>query len=245
MSDGLLLVHAFPVDARMWDQQVEAFAGVPVIAPHLPGFGGTEGPDVMTMSSGAERCLAEADRAGFDRFVLCGLSMGGYVSFEIFRRASDRILALCLANTRSGADADEAKEGRRALAERLGSEGNGFLVERPPPLLSDHAEPALWERVKALIAGQPAGSIAAAALGMAERRDSTEDLGSIRVPSLVITSADDTLIPPAATTPMAEQIPGAELVTIPAAGHLSNLEAPHEFNAALAALLQRVGLGPG
>src|SRR5438552_14935582 len=153
----------------MWDQQVEAFAGVPVIAPHLPGFGGTAGPEVMTMAAAAERCLEEADRAGLDRFVMCGLSMGGYVALEIQRRAADRVLAICLANTRAGADTEEAQSTRKALAERLVAEGNGFLVDKPPPLLTDHAEPALWERVKQMISEQPARSIAAAALGMAER----------------------------------------------------------------------------
>lgn len=245
MTDGLLLIHAFPVDARMWDQQVEAFAGVPVIAPHLPGFGGTAGPDLMTMQSAAERCLSEADGAGIDRFVLCGLSLGGYVALEIQRRAPDRILGICLANTRSGADTEEARSTRKALAERLAAEGNGFLVDKPPPLLSDHAEPALWARVRQMISEQPAEAIAAAALGMAERPDSTGDLSGIGVPALVITSDEDTLIPASATTPMAEQIPDAELVTIPGVGHLSNLEAPEAFDAALAGLLERTGLGPG
>jgi len=241
MTDGLLLLHAFPLDARMWEPQLGALAdAVPVVAPHLPGFGGTPGDgDVMTMRAAAGRCLEALDAAGVDRAVVCGLSMGGYVALELWRQAGDRFLGLVLANTRAGADSEEGAAGRRALAERLRNEGNGFLVESPPPLLSTAASPELWDRVRELIAGQPASSIAAAALGMAERPDSTADLGGIRVPTLVVTSDGDTLIPPAATSPMAEQIPGADLQVISGAGHLSNLEAPEAFSELVAAHLER------
>ena len=241
MSDGVLLVHAFPLDARMWEPQLGALAdALPVVAPHLPGFGGTEpAGDVMTMSAAAGRCLDALDGADVDRAVVCGLSMGGYVAFELWRRAPERFAGLVLANTRAGADSQEGAAGRKALADRLRAEGNGFLVASPPPLLSADASDELWARVRELIQGQPADAIAAAALGMAERPDSTPDLASITVPSLVITARGDTLIPPEATTPMADQIPGAELASIDGAGHLSNLEAPGEFDELLARHVER------
>ncbi len=160
-----------------------------------------------------------------DRAVVCGLSMGGYVAFELWRRARERFAGLVLANTRAGADSEEGAAGRRTLAARLVAEGSDFLVESPPPLLSEHASDELRRRVRELIAAQPAAAIAAAALGMAERPDSTPDLAAIDVPTLVITSDLDTLIPAAATSPMADQIPGAELAVIDGVGHLSNLEA--------------------
>jgi pimeloyl-ACP methyl ester carboxylesterase len=90
---------------------------------------------------------------------------------------------------------------------------------------------------------QPAEAIAAAVLGMAERPDSTADLAGIDVPVLVITSTMDTLIPPEATAPIADAVPDGELVTIQGAGHLSSLEAPERFDAALERLLARCGLG--
>jgi pimeloyl-ACP methyl ester carboxylesterase len=240
VTDGVLLIHAFPLDARMWDPQLAVLDGVPVLAPHLPGFGGTPGAgDVMSMASAAERCLEALDADGVDRAVVCGLSMGGYVAFELWRRAPDRFAGLILANTRAGADTEEGAAGRRALAERLLAEGNGFLVESPPPLLSEHANDELWRRVRELIAAQPAASIAAASLGMAERPDSTPDLATIDVPTLVVTSDGDALIPAGATSPMADQIPGAELAVIDGAGHLSNLEAAGAFDELLAHHLER------
>jgi 3-oxoadipate enol-lactonase len=244
VSAGLLLVHAFPLDARMWEPQLAAFSdALPVVAPHLPGFGGTEGAgETMTMEAAAARCVEALDQAGLERAIVCGLSMGGYVALAFWRRAPDRVAGIALANTRAGADTDEGAAGRRALADRLRSEGNGFMVEQPPALLSDGASQELRQRVRALIADQPAESIAAAALGMAERVDSTADLATIDVPALVVTSDADTLIPAELTAPMAEQIPGAKLVVIGGAGHLSNLEQPGDFDEALAGLLARSGL---
>jgi 3-oxoadipate enol-lactonase len=243
-AGGLLLVHAFPLDARMWEPQVTLLETlVPVVAVNLPGFGGT--PDagrVMSMAVAADRCLSELDAAKVETAVVCGLSMGGYVAFELWRRARARIAGLVLANTRAGADTPEGTEGRRALAERVLMEGNGFLAEGPPPLLSEGAPDHLRATVRRWIADQPAGSIAAAALGMAERPDSTPDLPGIDVPTLVVTSTRDTLIPPEVSSPMAEQIPGADLALIEGAGHLSSLEAPETFEELVEAHLDRCGL---
>jgi pimeloyl-ACP methyl ester carboxylesterase len=235
MTDGLVLLNGWPLDATMWDQQLaDLRATGPVIAPNMPGFGGAPlMTPVMSMDAAADRAADEAATAGFNRVVLCGLSMGGYVALAFWRRYRDRVIGLVLANTKSGADDDAGKERRRALAQRLRTEGNGFLADTPPPLLSENAPVALWERVQATIRAQPAEAIAAAALGMAERPDSTPDLAGIDVPTLVITSTGDALIPPDATTPIAQQVPGARLEVIDGAGHLSNLEAPEAFTALL------------
>jgi pimeloyl-ACP methyl ester carboxylesterase len=231
MTTGLLLLHGWPMDASMWDEQVrELGSATTVVAPNMPGFGGTPAAgDVMTMDVGADTAAEALRSAGVDRAIVCGLSMGGYVALALWRRHRDLVSGFVFANTRAGADDDAGKERRRALAERLRAEGNRFLVESPPPLLSAEARPELWDRVKSVTAAQPAEAIAAAALGMAERPDSTADLPGIDVPTLVITSSGDTLIPPEATSPMADQIPGARLEVIEGAGHLSNLEAPQEF----------------
>jgi 3-oxoadipate enol-lactonase len=244
VTDTLLLLHGFPVDGSMWDVQVQALSGtIQVLAPSLPGFGTQPGAgNVMTMEVAARRCLEALETAQAERVVACGLSMGGYVAFELWRRAPERLAGLVLSNTRSGAD-DEAGRGRRyALAERLEAEGNGFLVESPGPLLTEDADEELWKRVRDTIAAQPAEALAAAARGMAERPDSTGDLGGISVPTLVITSTADQLIPPEATTLLAEQIPNAQLEVIEGVGHLSNMEAPGEFTLLLERHLTLCGL---
>lgn len=239
----LLLVHAWPVDAAMWDEQVNALGGeVDVLAPHLPGFGGTPiVGDVMTMDAAAEFLTGELDRAGAERAVVCGLSIGGYVAFSLWRRHRQRIAALALADTRAEPDDEAGKERRRTVAETARNQGSGAIAENPPALLSEGADPALWERVKDMIRRQPRESIAAAALGMAERPDSRPDLGEIDVPTTVIVGSADTLTPPPMSEAMAEAIRDAELVTLTRAGHLSNLEDPRGFTSALRALIQRAG----
>jgi 3-oxoadipate enol-lactonase len=237
----LLLVHAFPVDASMWTAQVEALGDEHgVLAPSLPGFGGTPPVgEVMTMDAAADRLAQELDAAGADRAVVCGLSMGGYVAFSLWRRHRARVAGLVLANTRAEPDDEAGKERRRAVADKARGEGSEAIAESPPPLLSEGADDALWERVKAMIRAQPGGSIAAASLGMAERPDSGPILGEIDVPTAVVTSTGDTLIPPDVSSPMADVLPDADLVILDDAGHLSNLEDPKGFNAAVRAVLSR------
>ncbi len=241
MTDGLLLIHGWPLDGRMWESQRSAFRDrILVAAPHLPGFGGTAsaGP-VMTMAAAADRCMDALETAGVDRAVVCGISMGGYVAFELWRRQRGLFSGLVLANTRAGADNEEGRSKRLALAERLRSEGSGFLLENPPPLLSDAASPEVRRRVMEIFTEQPADAIAAASLGMAERPDSTPDLASIDVPTAVVTSSADALIPPEMTTPLADAIAGAELTVLEGAGHMSGLEDPEGFNTALERTLER------
>jgi pimeloyl-ACP methyl ester carboxylesterase len=240
VTTPILMVHAFPVDAGMWEPQLSAIAGRAIVAPNLPGFGGTESSEpVMTMRAGARACIDALNEADIDRAVVCGLSMGGYVAFELWRRYRDRVAGLVLANTRADADDEARVQARNDLAAKLVAEGNAFLAENPPPLLSENAPDVLWKQVRRSIARQPARSIAAAALGMAERQDSTPDLAGIDVPTLVITSDADTLIPAEATTPIADAVPGAVLATIEGAGHLSNLEGAGDFNRLLAAHARR------
>ena len=239
----LLLIHAFPVDAGMWDDQISELSGdAHVLAPSLPGFGGTPAAgDVLTMDAAADFLAGELDRSGTEKAVVCGLSMGGYIAFSLWRRHRDRIAGLALADTRAEPDDDAGKEKRRGLAEKVRAEGSAPVAEAPPPLLSENADPALWDRVKQMIRRQSGEAIAAAALGMAERPDSTPILGEINVPTTVIVGGGDTLTPPEMSETIAKGITGSELVTLEGAGHLSNLEDPEGFTRALRDLLARSG----
>lgn len=241
-ADGVLLIHAFPLDASMWEPQRQAFAAeTKVVAVNLPGFGGAASAgEVMTMSAAADVAAAAARDAGLARALVVGLSMGGYVALALWRQHPGLVAGFVFANTKAEADDEAGKERRRQLAARLRAEGNGFMVASPPPLLSEQPPPGLLDQVKGIIAKQPAASIAAAALGMAERPDSTPDLASITVPTLVITSSKDTLIPADATKPLADGIKGAKYEVLDGAGHLSNLEAADAFNELLREHLKRL-----
>jgi pimeloyl-ACP methyl ester carboxylesterase len=239
----LLLIHAFPVDAGMWDDQISELSGdAHVLAPSLPGFGGTPAAgDVLTMDAAADFLAGELDRAGTEKAVVCGLSMGGYIAFSLWRRHRDRIAGLALADTRAEPDDEAGKEKRRGLAAKVRTEGSEPVAEAPPPLLSENADPALWDRVKQMIRRQSGDAIAAAALGMAERPDSLSILGEIDVPTTVIVGGGDTLTPPEMSETIAKGITGSELITLEGAGHLSNLEDPEGFTGALRDLLRRSG----
>jgi 3-oxoadipate enol-lactonase len=239
----LLLVHAWPLDASMWDEQVAALKGeVDVLAPSLPGFGGTPpAGELVTMEAMANALVAELDRAGAGRAVVCGLSIGGYAAFALWRLHRERIAGLVLADTRAEADDQTGKDRRRTIAETVKARGSEWMADNPPPLLSEGAAPELWERVKGIIRRQPAHAIAAAALGMAERTDSRPILGEIDVPTAVIVGSADTLTTPEMSRTIADGIPGSELSVLEGAGHLSNLEEPGGFTEAVRSLLRRVG----
>jgi pimeloyl-ACP methyl ester carboxylesterase len=229
---GILMLHAFPLDSGMWSRQVDGLsASVPVVPVDLPGFDGAPLAEPEGwMDKAADRAAAALNGTGIDRVVVCGLSMGGYVAFSFWRRHRDLVAGLVFANTRADADDEAARERRRGMAERLRAEGSGFLLESPPPLLSEQAPEALWDEVRTHIERQPPEAIARAALGMAARADSAADLAGIDVPVLVITADADTLIAPEISQRIADGIPGSKLAVITGAGHLSNLEAPDEFN---------------
>jgi 3-oxoadipate enol-lactonase len=240
---ALVLIHAFPLDASMWDGEIQALVrDTHVLAPSLPGFGGTApAGDILTVDAMADHVAAAMDREGVGRAVVAGCSMGGYAAFAMWRRHRDRIAGLALVDTRAEPDDQDGRERRRQAAALVRSAGSDAIADGPPPLLSDRAEPALWDRVKDIIRRQPPGAIAAASLGMAERPDSRPLLPEIDVPTSVIVGELDTLTPPPMSEAMAEAIPGAELVVVEGAGHVSNLEAPEAFLAAIRGLLARVG----
>ncbi len=246
MATGLLLLHAFPLDHDMWAPQVSALERwLPIVAPDFPGFGKAAASTFLPTIDGAADAAADAlTRAGLDDAVVCGLSMGGYVALAFWRRHRERVAGMVLANTRGDADAEPARERRRALARRLRQEGN-VLVNEPPPLLSDRAPAEVAMLVKRIIANQSAQAIAAASEAMAERPDSTPNLRELSVKALVVSAEHDTLIPPDITKAMAAQIPGNRFALIAGAGHLSNLEQPDAFNELLREHLRRCGVIEG
>ncbi|HET7272318.1 MAG TPA: alpha/beta fold hydrolase [Rubrobacter sp.] len=245
-EDPLVLLHAFPLNGRMFESQMTAFSGArSVVAPDYPGFGRSPRtpaqPDVHYYAEGIRTLL---DRLHLERVVLGGVSLGGYVAFECMRLFPERVSALVLANTRPEPDSEEMRETRNEMALRVAQEGVEVLVKLQmerllaPATLQNDEE--LVENVRAMILeNSPDGAVAA--LGaMRERPDSTPLLGQIGVPTLVVGGEEDGTSTPEVMGAMAAKIPEARHVTIPNAGHLSNLEAPEKFNAALEEFLKSI-----
>ena len=242
----LLLIHGFPHDHALWEPQLDGLQDAArVIAPDLRGFGLVEEiPQVMTMDDYAADIKALLDQLGIEKAVIGGLSMGGYVALAFAANYPEALRGLVLCNTRAVADNEQARAGRYATAQKALDEGMVPIAEAMlPKMISERsalANPDLSMAVENLIARQSPEAVAAAARGMAIRPDRTTVLADIKVPVLVITGSADTLIPPAESEAMASKIPDCEVVVIPNVAHLSNLEDPEAFNAAVRKFLVRV-----
>jgi 3-oxoadipate enol-lactonase len=241
----LLLVHGFPFDHTMWQGQIDAFSGrCRVIAPDLRGFGKSgAGEDLVSMEQMADdlAMLLEALKIR-EPVVLCGLSMGGYIAFEFWRKYSDRLQSLIFCDTRASADKPGAAASRLTMADQVFREGPQLLVEAMlPKLFSPQTSidrPQIVEEIERVMLKTDPRGIAAAARGMAQRRDFTAELEKIRCPTLVLVGADDQLSPPEEMQAFSAAIPNAEYRIIPQAGHLSPLEQPAATNAAIEAFMK-------
>ncbi|HVF03710.1 MAG TPA: alpha/beta hydrolase [Frankiaceae bacterium] len=244
---AVVLLHAFPLNASMWAPQREALAGdYRVICPDQRGFGGTQlGHDEPSLDEVADDVVAMLDARKVDRFVLGGLSMGGYVAMALLRRHPERVSGLVLADTKASADSPEAAANRLRIADAVVEAGNASLLvdEVLPKLLGTttrESRPLVWGRIKALVERAPAYAVAWAQRAMAARPDSFDTLRSVTVPALVVVGDEDQLSTPEEARAMADALPDARLVTIPLAGHLTNVEAPEEFTATLLEFLAAV-----
>jgi pimeloyl-ACP methyl ester carboxylesterase len=246
----LILVHAFPLSADMWRPQIGHVPdGWRFIAPDLHGFGGGV-PDAAASLRGdaeiddyARDVIALMDALGIETAVIGGLSMGGYVTFAVFRQAPARFAGVILADTKAQADTPEGQAGRRAMSATLRSKGVSAVVdELLPKLLGEttHRErPQVLADARRLMEANHPDAIAAALHALMTRPDSTPDLPRISCPALVIVGQEDVVTPAADAELLAHSIPRAELVVLPRVGHLSNLEAPDWFSSALARFLSR------
>jgi pimeloyl-ACP methyl ester carboxylesterase len=240
----LLLVHGFPLNHSMWQFQVPRFsANRRVIAPDLRGFGKSEViGDKVTMQQFADDLDSLITALGVDQpIAFCGLSMGGYIGWEFYRRHRDRLSHLVLCDTRAEADSDAVIRGRLMMAARVAEEGPGFIPQTMLPKLfapeTFEQNPELVETAKQVILATSPGGIAAAQRGMASRNSATEILGRMDLPVLLIGGEHDAITPSDEMRRTAAAIPNAQFVEIPGAGHMTPWENPTAFNHAVESFL--------
>jgi YbgC/YbaW family acyl-CoA thioester hydrolase len=226
-----VLVHGFPFDRTMWRHQMAALTRWKRIAPELRGFGTSDAPTGGgSMARYADDLIAVLDALEVQQAVFCGLSMGGYILFEVWRRYRDRVRALVLADTRAESDTPEGKRARDEMIGVAKSEGQEGIAKRMIPKLLAAAtlqtQPEVERQVREMIQRASVPGIVAALEAMKERPDSRPLLSDITVPTLVLVGAEDALTPPPLSRAMADAIPGARYAEVSVAGHLAPLEQP-------------------
>ena len=228
MTSHLLLLPGLLCDARLWRDAVSGLPAQPMVADF------TQDDSIAAMAS---RALASAP----PRFALAGLSMGGYVAFEIMRQAPDRVTHLALLDTSARADDDARKETRRKGIEMV---GQGRFIGVSRGLLANLVAPhtlgtPLAEEVQAMAERVGPQAYIRQQNAIMNRPDSRPGLGAISVPTLVGVGELDRLTPPDLAAEMANAIADAELVRFPGAAHLPTMEAPRAVGDAMRAWLAR------
>ena len=244
----LLLLHAFPLGAGMFERQVVSIpAAWRLITPDLRGFGGSTDPETSGTPSIDEYAADVVDllaELGITRAVVGGVSMGGYATFAVLRRAPELVEAVVLADTLAGSDSQQGRANRRGMLVLLEREGPaGIARDMMPKLLGKttrETNPSAESTVRRLIKQHSNNGVRGAIVRMMERPDSMPLVQSLRLPALVIVGEEDELTPVDEAKKISDAIPGSTLVVIPSAGHLSNLEQPEAFNKALVAFLNSI-----
>ncbi len=265
---AVILLHGYPFDRSMWREQIDFLSahGYRVVAPDLRGFGemskklqfvadverretagqteayrASLGP-ITTMADMARDVAVLMDRLEIDQAVICGLSMGGYVAFEFVHLFLMRVRALVLAGTRAPADNEQERQARFQQVGQMLAKGMSEVAEASlPKLLAPRTlaeKPEVVAGIREMILGADPQGAAAAQRGMAARRDYSDDLSGIDLPTLVIVGREDPIRPVADAEFMHDRIRDSRLQIIEDAAHMTNMEQPEVFNMALLGLLE-------
>lgn len=236
-GDGpaVVLLHPFPLNHRFWLPVAERLSPqYKLIVPDLRGLGDSApGDGPATMEKHAEDLRRLCDDARVGQAVFVGVSIGGYILFEFWRRFRERVTALGFCNTRAGADTEEGRKGRLESAKQIEQRGTELFIEgllpklmgettrrNRPDIVGEARKMALATTGKGLIANQ---------LGMAARPDSIPILATIDVPTLCVGGSEDIPAPTAEIERIHQGIRGSRLRVIQQAGHFAALERPEEF----------------
>lgn len=226
----LVLLHPFPANHKFWKPAAPLLSSrYQLITPDLRGHGASGiGVGPATMEKHAADLLRVCEAAGVQRAIFMGVSIGGYVMFEFWRRYRERVQTLILCDTRAQADTPEGRASRLKAADDVLKRGPAmFLDEMVQKLLGATTKarrPDLVSTARAMLGEMTPAGIAAVQRGMAERPDSVPTLKTISVPVLIMVGEEDTLTPVSDAELMRTHIKESRLATVPKAGHFAPFE---------------------
>lgn len=240
---SVIFVHGFPFNRTMWNNQVNILKDkYHVITYDIRGHGQSEeGGDKFSIDLFVSDLIGLMDHLRLDRIILCGLSLGGYISLNAISKFPDRFKALVLSDTQCIADSSETKDKRMKAIETI---KNGDLAKYADDSVSNLFAPGSFisrcreiADVRQMILTTSGSSLCKTLIALAERKETCTILNKIKVPVLIMAGAEDKITPPAAAEYMKENIKSSSLQIIEHAGHMSNMENPEKFNEHLLAFL--------
>jgi 3-oxoadipate enol-lactonase len=247
-NKSIIFLHGFPYDHTMWAAQIDEFSKNHFcITYDIRGLGESPaGNGQFTMESFVDDLEIIIDQLKMNKPILCGLSMGGYISFRALERFEEKFSAVIFCDTRSEADNNEGRLKRSAAIKRINTEGLAvFAKEFITNCFGDHYKKNHKEEFEKRIINSskfdPVG-VKGSLLAMLSRNDTTEYLNKIKIPVLIICGEDDALTPPSVMKPMTEKINDAKFIVIKKSGHMSPIEGPEEVNTAIEMFLNKNGL---
>ncbi len=235
-SIPIIFLHGFPFDKSMWNGQLDSLkSSYRVIACDIRGFGKTTAENTaLSIDLFSEDLVSFMDKLNITKAIICGLSMGGYISLNAIKRFPERFEALILCDTQCIADSAEVKENRYKAIEQINLEGVTEFSEKfikgvfHPDSLTNKI--AVVENLQTVVVANSKGIISAGLTALAERSETCSSLDAIGIPTLIICGREDKVIPLAQAEFMHGHIKGSILKIIDTAGHVSNLEQPEQFN---------------
>ena len=228
----LVLLHPFPASHEFWMPVAEALAArYRVTLPDLRGHGASQpGSGPATMEKQATDLARVCDDAGIGKAVFGGVSIGGYVLFEFWRRHRERVAGLMLCCTRANADTEEGRAARLASVDEVAKRGpEPFLdaqIERLVGETTHRNRPDIAAAARRMMGQMTVAGIAEVQRGMAVRPDSTPTLATINVPTLIVAGEEDVVAPLEEAQRMHRAVAGSQLRVISKAGHYAVFERP-------------------
>jgi len=242
----VVLLHPFPANRQFWKPIIPTLSSRNrLIVPDLRGHGDSEaGEGPATMAKHARDLDRLLDAAGVAKAAFVGVSIGGYILFEFWRRFRTRVTALALCDTKPQADSTEARLNRLKAATEVVEQGTAAFIESMIPKLLGRTtvstRPDLVDGARSMMQKMSPENISRVQRGMAERPDSVADLKSIDVPTLIAIGYEDELSTVADGDLMRQYIAGSQLKVIPKAGHWSPWERPEALGLLLRQFLDSV-----